>query len=234
MNWLIFCALTLLACASAKELECESFRGSMCIVSDANLTAVKEVNFDTKNFPSNRVDRVIIKHSDMTDVPKGIFSSFENLRFFALKFNNLLQWKSGYLLGADELASIIVIYNPLTRLDDGAFTRAPNLMKIDFSSNNIQHISPKAFSGLLHLKSLRLGENKFGPNLHTDSFNLIGPTLLNLDIGSCIIASFPDKFFDDFHALEDLKIENNKLAELNFGVLPITLKNITIGKACLS
>ena len=106
-------------------------------------------------------------------------------------------------------------YNQLRVLTADFFKKAPRLIKVDLSHNNLSYISPKAFQPLPGLRYLFLSAN---PDLNyttlSPAFKV--PTLEELDIMSCQLGPLPPRLFHNtsLSNLTILMLHDNDVGDL--------------------
>lgn len=108
-------------------------------------------------------------------------------------------------LSGGALQFLLIIQNPIIRLEKGTFDKQLDLLRLELSYNQLVWISPKAFIGLPMLKSLSLRSNR--------------------------LAYLPENVFTPVHQLEVLDLSRNQLKKLPFSVEGlINLKRLSLVK----
>lgn len=229
MKILLLVSILYFTCASAKHLKCWVSYGLTCRVVNEDLTGVDNVTFDVGELDEQIEDfkTISLVETKLNDVPSGIFSFFLEAKEFVLSENELKQWKSEYLKGAEKLTYLLVTENSIESLPTDAFVEAPKLECLELTRSKIAKIAPNAFAGLNYLSELRLFDNKFGPDLRSETFGEIVNTLVKLNLADNKIEKVPEGFFKKMTKLEELTIYyNEKIKEIDGEIFPESLKKI--------
>jgi hypothetical protein len=139
MKSYVFLSVLLFTCASAKNLKCWVSYGLTCKVLNEDVTSVESVTFDIGELEAEDFETISLVETKVNDVPSGIFSFFVEAKEFVLSENELKQWKSEYLKGADKLRVLMVLENSIKSLPVNAFMEAPNLGKLRRYQKQLNH-----------------------------------------------------------------------------------------------
>ncbi|CAH1796813.1 unnamed protein product [Owenia fusiformis] len=128
--------------------------------------------------------------------------------------NNLLtgdDFKSATFMGLDALVVMNLSHNPIATLNDGSFQfeYLTSLQTLDLSYNDLQHISPNAFTDIHQLTTLYLNDN------HLDDITHIFKGLKKLQTLNCSSNQITMIGKGDMYDLRDLQffdIGTNKLS----------------------
>ncbi len=111
--------------------------------------------------------------------------------------------------------------NLLQQLNNGTFDYMGNLMELDISFNNITHLSPFIFHGLVSLKILILTGNQNLHTIHPNAFQGLY-NLPSLDLSGLAIHELGDHIFEGLSNVTSLLLTDNYLSyisELSFSGL---------------
>lgn len=86
-------------------------------------------------------------NSNITYVPKELMTKFAHIKQFLLS-NAGLESIDGAFELCDDMEVMKLYQNKIKRIESRAFAQCPNLLELDFSSNEITELSVDAFEGI--------------------------------------------------------------------------------------
>ncbi|XP_057290728.1 slit homolog 3 protein-like [Hydractinia symbiolongicarpus] len=177
-----------------------------------------------KSFPIlTKLTSFSIKSSSLTEIPDGLSSKMPLLRSFISRRNKIRIIRKDQFLGLNSLAKVTIKHG-LKVIEGGAFSRLPNLTRIEVSNNNLTVLTSRSFSNLKNLKFLYLRHNHIAKIQDSAFFNLKKLIVLNLFKNK--IKHLSTKAFNGLPSLSRLKLTHNPLVcDCKFYTMLQGLKN---------
>ncbi|XP_057290727.1 leucine-rich repeat-containing protein 15-like [Hydractinia symbiolongicarpus] len=173
---------------------------------------LENYNEDTiilKSFPVlPTVKEFIIENSNLSEIPKNLYTKMPLLTFFGSRNNKINILKKEQFLGFSKLVNI-TIQGELKIIEGGAFSQLPNLKKLELSKNKLTVLTSRSFSNLENLEFLYLRQNHISTIQDSAFFNLKKLTVLNL-FGNKI-KHISTRTFDGSTKLQHLQLAGNPL-----------------------
>ena len=130
----------------------------------------------------------------------------KNLQVVDLSWNKFMHLPAHWLTDTNVLHSLNLSNNAITTIDAATFDRV-SLHTLDLSHNRLRTLS---CYGVLTMKRLLLGHNLLS-SATEDALNNMHTSIQHLDLSHNRFAHFPRYMLDDFFALQQLDLSNNRL-----------------------
>lgn len=162
-------------------------KGWYCLVTNIQVPLERErldFNFDGVNVSEIKYVELITKEGDrgFTDIPEEIFEIFPNmhtvdiqsnlklisqprwqkatnLKVVKLQYSQITIIRRGLFVGLDELSQLILKFNQIHSIEDGAFD-FPHLWVLDLSNNKLTTLSDTLFSKIATVQILDISDNE--------------------------------------------------------------------------
>ena len=109
----------------------------------------------------NQIATLNLAMNQLTALPSGIFSGFNNLQRLALFGNELTTLPAGIFNGLNNLQGLGLNNNQLVELPKGIFNNLNNLQSLRLNNNQLTMLPTDIFNGLTKLATLDLNGNPF-------------------------------------------------------------------------
>lgn len=157
-------------------------------------------------------ESVVCPNANLTMVPPNLDSGTQILD---LTENGIVILKNHEFskAGLENLQKIFLEKCRLKSIEKYAFQNLINLVELDLSFNLLSGIPSNSFESILELRELRLNGNPIQTIFNNAFINT--PQLVRLELSNCRIVSIePKSFIGLEESLEWLKLDNNKLSEV--------------------
>ncbi|XP_066490098.1 lumican [Tiliqua scincoides] len=145
-------------------------------------------------------------HLENSKIKGKVFSKLKNLKKLHINYNNLTEVVGPLSKTLDDLQ---LTHNKITKVNRNALEGLINITVIHLQHNQLSEDTLSgAFKGLNSLLYLDLSYNKI-----TKLPSGLPPNLLMLYFDNNQITNVPDNYFQDFKALQYLRLSHNKLTD---------------------
>ena len=110
-------------------------------------------------FSISSLSELSLEFNEISELPRGLFSSLKNLKMIFLKGNRLSTLPAETFIGLRKLEKIELSRNSIKRIKGTEFAGLSSLIWLDLSSNNISSMGASTFSSLKSLARLHLDNN---------------------------------------------------------------------------
>lgn len=150
-------------------------------------------------------------------IPQAFIRKMPHVQVVVLSNSGVQTIKREDFKYISQLKVLWMSQNRLTELPEYLFSYTPQIVEIDFSSNQISRIHPNAFvNGTEHLETIDLSQNRI-KMLNVNSFmNLTVLTRINLNYN---LLDFHPNLFQSVK-LEKIDLKGNKLTYINCSLFP--------------
>ncbi len=193
------------------------------ILQDLGLSRYKKdvLSRDTNRIENGRLVSLDLSGLAISNIPKGLFTGFEFLRYLDLSDNRIGSLPRDLFHSQIRLEHLDLSKNRLTSIPVESFKRLVNLRVLDLSNNRIGNFPD--FTKLEKLEVLNLFENPIH-NLTEGAFSNLSE-LKTLNIRQCELVQLPELIFSDLSNLRILNLGVNNLKVLGKNIF-MTLKNL--------
>lgn len=153
-------------------------------------------------------------HSRLQRVEAGAFVPFDKLKFMLIAFNNLTNIVDGAFDGLKDLEFLRIINSRVEKISEKAFRDLESVKRFSLEHNNIRELPKNVFISMYNLGSVDISNNELSV--------IDGDIFYNSNILQYIYLSYNkivaigENFFAGMHILNDISINGNLCASGSF------------------